>query len=71
MGRKHKGRRNANSVRRRKQLDRKAAKREAARERGLEDLRERISEDRSGRRSLFDIFSHIASKMSKEDEDES
>lgn len=70
MGRKRKGRRNANSVRRRKQLDRKDAKREAARERGLEDLRERISGDRYGRLNLLDVLSHISSEMSEEDEDE-
>lgn len=43
MSRKHKGRRNANSVKYRKKLARKRHKHEEARERGLEELRERTA----------------------------
>lgn len=41
MSRKHKGRRNGNSVKYRKKLARKQHKQEEARERGLAELRER------------------------------
>ena len=72
MGRKQRGRRNANSVKYRKKMARKAAKRDIAREYGLEALRERLraEERNSNGNGFLNMMADLAEKMKGQDEDE-
>ena len=72
MGKKQKGRRNVNSVKYRKKMARKAAKRDIAREQGLEALRERLKAEENGSGNGFlNMMADLAEKMKGQAEDES
>lgn len=74
MPRKRKGRRNGNSVKYRKQMARKAHKRDEARERGLEELRERTSRKRKMNLGVgagfAQMLSALAASVGRDDDEE-